>query len=526
MPIFKWVQRSRGQRIGLFALAISGLLCAAAAAEEVLVVCPTAFRQAAEDYLDYRRGDGLSVRVLSSEKSSADLKRKIAGIGRAGGVRYIVLLGDCRLGASAGQTDPRFEVPTLHQPAEVTIAWGTTPQLPGDAFYGDFDEDGIPEAVVGRIPVDTAEQLTAYTKRVQSYEASRDFGAWRQQISLTAGVGGFGFLADAAIESVTRQMITQALPGWMQTHITYASPSSPFNPGLDRFHEAVLGRYREGALFWVYAGHGNVCDLDRVPASAEGRPVLSVTDVDRLELPRTPPPIALMLACYTGAFDARRDCLAESMLLADQGPIACVAGSRVTMPYGNATVATGLIHAVFTKRATRLGDAWLATLRELATESAVDPALQQRRAMLDTIAQMISPAAHALPAERREHMQLYNLLGDPLIRLSPPQPLEIQVDRQVAAGSTMTVAIDSPFAGELSLQLHRPAGTPTEPVSEDRFQSINRTAVANVTRPVERGSMEVDLEAPAKAGLYLVVGRIKNADRFAVGVQKIIVYDP
>ncbi len=496
-------------------------------AVDAVVVCPTEFRDALVPLVERRTADGLSLRVVDSAASAAAVQRHIGQAANKEKTRFVILVGDCAVGRSDGGSDPRYEVPTLHQAAGVTAAWGTTPQLPGDTFYGDFDGDGIPDAVVGRIPVDSAKQLSAYIQRIAAYEDSTDFGAWRQRVLLTAGVGGFGFLADAAIESVTRSMITGSLPASTRTHVTYASPTSPFNPGLDRFHEAVLQQYAQGARFWVYAGHGWITELDRVPQNQSGRAVLTVNDMDRLRLNGAPPPIALMFACYTGAFDANQDCLAEHMVLADEGPIAVLAGSRVTLPYGNAAVATGLIRAVYEDQSERLGDAWLAALRELATLSKNDPELSKRRAVIDTLAGLISPTAADLPAERREHMQLYNLLGDPTLRLRHPETVTLAIDGKAAQGETIAIRGHSPLPGTLSISLHRaigslPAGTP----ADQRYQQANQTEITRLEIDVPTaGTFESNLAIPTDAaGTLHIIAQIKNADRYAVGDARILVY--
>lgn len=494
---------------------------------DAVVVCPSAFRDAVAPWVARRTADGLSVRVVDSAASSAEVLQQIGQAASVEKTRFIVLVGDCTVGRSDGGSDPRFEVPTLHQAAGVTAAWGTTPQLPGDTFYGDLDADGLPDAVVGRIPVDSPQQLDAYIQRIVAYEDSTDFGSWRQRVLFTAGVGGFGFLADAAIESVTRSMITGSLPASTRTHVTYASPTSPFNPGLDRFHEAVLQQYASGARFWVYAGHGWITELDRVPQTKAGRAVLTVNDMDRLQLNGAPPPIALMFACYTGAFDANQDCLAEHMVLADEGPIAVLAGSRVTLPYGNAAVATGLIRAVYENRSERLGDAWLTSLRELATLSKNDAELSKRRAVIDTLAGLISPTAADLPAERREHMQLYNLLGDPTLRLRHPETVAIEVDGKAAQGDTIEIRGQTPLAGPLSITLHRAIGSlPPGTTPDQRYRLANQTEITRVELDVETaGAFQTRLTLPAdSAGTLHIIAHIKNADRYAVGDARILVY--
>jgi len=375
------------------------------------------------------------------------------------------------------------QVPIGYLPTTVTAAWGSTPTLASDLMIGDFDGDGVPDAVVGRLPVDRPDQLASLVRRIIAYDKSTDFGAWRGNIQLTGGVGGFGTLADAAIESVTRSVVTNVLPLETRTSVMYASPGHPFCPVDQPFTEAVLHRYQGGSRFWVYAGHGQVTMLDHVPPTADGVPVLDPQSVKRLTCHPAAATIAIMLACYTGAIDAAEDSLAEEMLLADGGPIAVFAGSRVTMPYGNTTAAIGLIEGVFEEKLPRLGDAWLSALRKM--HHSQTPAASKSRLMIDAVASLISPAGTNLVDERREHMGLYNLLGDPTLRMHQPLPLSMSVATAHNAGEPIELQIKSPITGRLTLSFDQPLGAVTEgDPNQTTVATLETTIDADqVTRP-------------------------------------------
>ena len=98
--------------------------------------------------------------------------------------------------------------------------------------------------------------------------------------------------------------------------------------------------------------------------------------------------------------------------------------------------------------------------------------------MVDTLASMISPAGTDLKQERLEHAALYQLLGDPTLRLHPPQPLDLsiepsnQTDQQTdgVVARSLSVAVTSPIAGTLIVAVERPltaiTKTPTDSTSE------------------------------------------------------------
>lgn len=426
-------------------------------AADVIVVCPAMFRQAMSHWVDYRQREGMQVRVIEPERDSVAMREKLCEQSDAS-TRYIVLVGDAPV--VGVPCDPVCQTPICYLPTKVTAAWGSTPTLSSDLLYGDFNRDAVPDAVVGRLPVDTPEQLERLISRIVASETSVDFGSWRSEVQLVGGVGGFGAMADHAIESVTRSIVTSVLPAEARTCICYASPGHQFFPTEGSFTDAVVDRYQKGARFWVYAGHGQITHLDPVPATADGIPVLDRESVKRLARPANGAPIALMLSCYTGALDAPEDSLAEQMLFCEGGPIAVLAGSRVTMPYGNATAAVGLIDGVFTQRLPRLGDAWLSALAQMHRETASDES--PTRIMIDALASIVSPPGSDLVEERREHMTLYNLIGDPTLRLQQPGELVMTVAPGHEQGVPIGVIVNSPISGLLRICLDRPLGSVTE----------------------------------------------------------------
>jgi hypothetical protein len=195
-----------------------------------------------------------------------------------------------------------------------------------------------------------------------------------------------------------------------------------------------------------------------------------------LERPASSAPIAILLACYTGAMDAPDDSLAERMVLTPGGPIAVLAGSRVTMPYGNTAAAVGLIEGVFQQKLPRLGDAWLRALRQLHRPD--NTRSSTTRLLIDTLATVVSPSGTDLADERREHMRLYNLIGDPTLRMHHPLPAKIAVAAGHDLGSPIEVELQSPIDGRLRLTFDRPLGAAIE-------GDPNATTIATVETEIE-----------------------------------------
>jgi hypothetical protein len=195
-----------------------------------------------------------------------------------------------------------------------------------------------------------------------------------------------------------------------------ANPKSPHCPPPGQFSRRVRSQFNEGCLAWIYLGHGLSTELDRVRTPGGDEPIMSVADVALLRC-GAQSPLAVLIACYTGAVDAESDCLAERLVLEEEGPVAVIAATRVTMPYGNTVLGYELLRACFHDRPAAIGDTMrLAQQRALSGGAKGDTL----RATFDSFAQAFSPPPVDLLAERREHVAMYQLLGDPLVKLRRP----------------------------------------------------------------------------------------------------------
>ncbi|MFO1063700.1 MAG: C25 family cysteine peptidase [Pirellulales bacterium] len=255
--------------------------------------------------------------------------------------------------------------------------------------------------------------------------------------------------------------------------MTYASPNSPYCPDPFKFSEATLEQLNAGSMFWVYVGHGHVRNLDFLRVEQDWLCILHDSQVPQVNTQR--PPIAVFLACYTGAFDAQEDCIAEQMVLSPKGPPAALAATRVTGPYGLASLAGEILDECIEKRTETIGMMMLNARRQMfvpdrapdesssaADSVPVDPKDAQME-MITAIAKALSPDGHDLRQERIEHVWQLHLLGDPLLRVQRPQEIAIDALDAALADAEMQINGRAPHAGKLTVQLarrrdHSPAG--------------------------------------------------------------------
>jgi len=435
-----------------------------------VLVCPPFFQEAMQPWVAYRTRQGHVIRTVRGDQPAAAIRDEIREAARGDALRAVLLVGDAEPQADR---DPQVRVrstPTHLATAKVNIKWGSEPTIATDNWYADLDDDDIPDVAIGRLPVDTPAELQSLIRRILAYEQSTDFGNWRRRVNFVAGVGGFGALTDTVLETATKKFLTDGIPTAYSTTMTYGSWRSPYCPDPRRFQQATVERFNEGCLFFVYIGHGHPLQLDRVQLPNGTYPILSIRDVGMLRS-RPQPPIAVMLACYTGAFDLSRDCLAEEMLRQEGGPIALLCGSRVTMPYAMAVLSHGMLEETFKQRRETIGEVLLFAKQRMMRQEPEDG----HRQLVDTLAAMLSPSPDMLEDERREHLHLFNLLGDPLMRLRHPAPIELDVATDVDAGQTLEITANCPIRGEATLELVcRRDRTKNSPPTRGAFEQASR----------------------------------------------------
>ncbi|MEM9366924.1 MAG: C25 family cysteine peptidase [Planctomycetota bacterium] len=537
---------------------------------EILAIVPRDLVGAIDPWMAKRNAEGLRVHVMRPQATAEATRRTIQDAWHRS-TRYVVLFGD----APAVQSHPDLnrQIPTHYRPTFVTKAFGSTTTFATDWPYADRNDDGVPDAALGRVPVSDPRQLASLLERIDAYESSDDFGPWRRSIQLTGGVGGFGGIVDTAIESVTRNMLTACLPTEVKPQIAYASPGHPMCPPGDDFRAAVVERFQKGAQFWVYAGHGRVTQLDllrrvekasrgpalsRVQAGVRGDwNVESLFTSENANLLSTGPqraPIALLLACYAGAFDAHVDSIGESILFAPGGPVSVIAATRVTMPYGNARFTLGLMRAAYPDKearvrpiqSLRLGDIVVQAMTELHDDTGVVVANDLTTSLVDSLATVMNPSNTTIGDERREHAELYQLLGDPTLKIRQPKRLELSVEKTEASDNALAtsarhrldIAVRSPIDGRIFLTIDRSLGAkepqpgivgvlaPEDPKSQSsswEFDAHQRTIASKQLRVAAGSEHWLSIAVPNEVtGQVTVRGHVEGEADWATAAQRVV----
>ena len=502
---------------------------------DTLAVCAPQLKPTFNRWVQYRAAQGRRVLTLDTKRFALDNRLLIHRmLGRYPGIDHIVLVGD----AGDWRLPLSQVLPTDHVLAEVNVNFGSEFDIATDNTYADTNGDGIPEVAIGRIVATNAQELNQYIDRVISYEVGEKVGdkvgsdsdgnpsheratwedlSWKRRINLVAGIGGFGQITDSLIENTTRKIITDKIPGSYKTTMTHGNWKSPYCPDPRRFSEIAVERFNEGCMFWVYLGHGDRQRVDALRVPKQRFEIMDRRSAATLHC-RNGSPIAIFLACYAGAIDSSQDSLAEQMMKQPAGPIATIAGSRVTMPYAMSLMAMEMSEEYFHGQCETVGQLLRLAKRRMTDQrapavssSAVDP----YRQMIQSMGKALSPLPKMLGQEKVEHCHLINLLGDPLLQLQRPTQLSIDAPRIGAvdqdARRTVSVSGDVPFAGELSVELvYRRDRFRVRPKRRRKFDP-DAAALANyqqqyeqahdlvcsaVQNTVSKGRFEIDLELP------------------------------
>ena len=503
---------------------------------DVVVVCPEVCDEVITPWIRHRESQGHRLCLLRPTDRET-LKKTLAQLATEGNLKHVVIIGDAPdRNAKPGQPLGPMEVPTCYVKAEVNVKFGSEPQIASDAPYSDIDKDGRPDLTIGRIAVDSPEEVATVLQKVIRYESPEATSSWRRKINLIAGVGGFGSLADSVLEMSTKKFIVEGIPPAYEASMTYGSWQSPYCPSPPEFRKETLARLNDGCLFWVYIGHGMPGYVAPVRTPKRPYPVLDIYDMEKLDA-EAGSPIAIFLACYTAAFDFNQegDCLAEKMIVQPKGPVAVLGASRVSMPYAMAVLSNEMLKEYFGSQHETLGEMVRSAKRGTLDSKKVTD--DKNRVLLDTLAATLSPTKSLLDRERLENLALFNLIGDPLLRLRHPNKLTLETDRVVQSGTTLRVSGEASSEGRLLIELayrrdrtlkkydqrSEYTGTP-EQLDEYRhtYMAANQRQVVAGEYEVQKGPFVVELKIPDWAmGAAYVRGFLDTPQGLALGGHEI-----
>jgi YHS domain-containing protein len=174
-----------------------------------------------------------------------------------------------------------------------------------DDFYVDFNGDGYPDILIGRIPFRNKEQLSTYLDKLIKYEESSIFSAWRTRVLFVADdeYGESGQPTEIAWHIPLSNIIrrdTIMTPNFCEVRLVYETSYGVRNNILDlklRGFEAkqdFIRKFNEGNFILTFFGHGN-------PVQLTHEQLLLLQDLPQLNASYKNP-LCSFLSCKVGAF--------------------------------------------------------------------------------------------------------------------------------------------------------------------------------------------------------------------------------
>jgi hypothetical protein len=176
------------------------------------------------------------------------------------------------------------------------------------------------------------------------------------------------------------------------------------------------------------------------------------------------------------------------------------------MPYAMTVMASELLDQFFTGERETIGEVILAAKRRMSQPAASGG----QRAAIEAAASALIPTGATLETERLEHLDLFNLLGDPLLRLPRLETVTLEVNGLTEPGKTLTVTGRSIVDGTATVELvprrgrlafaapKRRAFDPSELPQFDRiYAQANSQKFATTDVKTEDGGFVAQLATPS-----------------------------
>jgi len=313
---------------------------------DFLIITDGRFRASVKSLASLRAGQGMAVSVVDVEDiydefsygahSPQAIKDFLAWTMARWqkAPRYVLLVGD-------GSYDPRnYQGKGQFDLIPTKMVDTRYMETAGDDWYADFNNDGVAEMAVGRLPVRTLAEANAIISKIVNYRPPENSSA-RGVLLVSDRVGPDGYDFEAT---------SNELKALVPAGVTVQSIVRHDEDGAT-MRGQILNGLSQGPLVANYAGHGT---YDKWT----GDGILRAMDAGQLANSGKTS-LFVTMTCMNGYYvDANTDSLAEALLKAEGGgAIAVWASSGITLPTGQAEINQKLYQQIFGEQNLTLGEA-------------------------------------------------------------------------------------------------------------------------------------------------------------------------
>ena len=347
---------------------------------------------------------------------------------------YVVLVGDAHYDYKNAtvdryRRDPNFRGTYNLYPIFVPTFHGWAPESGETAmdqrFVNISGEDALPDMLIGRLSVQTPEDLATMVEKIINYEKNLKTGLWQGTLIQVAD-DHTDNPGDAVFEISRNKLIQNIIPvGYDTRQIYLRQIKSP-----ERTRLMIRSALNRGALAIEYTGHGGI-------QTWADESIFRSEDV--VGLRNRYLPFVITTTCLNGQFDkpqqAGNFCLSEQFLLGKYGAIAALSATRLTYGTANAEFDKDLFESFFgVGREPKL----------VITEGSELP---------PTVGHIVADAKISFLTRIRNvswipGTEQYTLFGDPASRLARPE-LDINVElERIALNKTHEIVIKANEVGK------------------------------------------------------------------------------
>lgn len=463
-------------------------------ATNFLIVAEDGLAEAAAEFAEYRQGTGyrvetlmvsdLSVSAGGNDRLVVPIRNRLKALRDAlpaDETLFLLLLGD----APAGDEPYTGRIPAV-------TCRNNTPGNTGcwtDNAYADLDGDALPDVAVGRVPARSNAQARAYLDKVRDHESRYETGLWNRRVSIYTGEADFSPEIDAMLEIAMFEGLKRVSHAYDLVG-AYANPTSSYY--YDPFDDKVVDLFNQGNLMVVYVGHG----------STDGTQGLDSDQVVRIS-PEHRLPVTVFIACYAASYQDDEDSLAEVILWRQEGAVVAFGASDVSHPYPNAVLAYEIPRAALDEGHATAGEVMLRAKRQMVLNQD-----DEFRVFMSSAATIEVSVSEQTLLER-QHLDLYNLIGDPATSMQLPRgwvELDPIVDRVRDGAMTVSGSVPGVDTGNawVTLEVERDVIIHTlgsvDPKKPDpatvraNWAKANDKIVAGIEVPVVNGEFQARLE--------------------------------
>ncbi len=436
-----------------------------------LIVTPPSLLPEAQKLQKHRQQMGITTHVVTTSQITGNPNAAITAVqlrnwlssyygAHAVKPKWLLLLGDAE------------HIPTHYdEPNSWNMARNAS-----DIWYGQFAPGAgattVPLLGIGRIPVDTQAQAATVVNKIIAYElqppvnlaVGQDFYS---RLTFASYFESFGTRDDRWFVEVSEQIRNHAVSqGFSVRRIYTTEPSA--NPTTYRSGLPVPAALRRPGFAWdgneqdvvdaVNQGTTLLYHRDHGFWHGWGDPEFTTSSLSQISVKNNQFPVVFNINCASGIFDNETVDLPANILGSGYGPspsavyfseaflrkadgaLAVIADTRDSATTSNGHLAIGLFDAIFPGLAPGFGTG--TAVRRLGD------VMNHGRAYIAAVNAGLTPNLHpsdngaAVPMNGlRQQLNLYNLLGDPTVKLRTSASLRFLLPALQQVGGTLQVSV-------------------------------------------------------------------------------------